>query len=592
MSVNMKTLAALFVAVSVAHQVLSVSLGDSMSRKMRQAKPAPVDCKMSAWSEWGPCNPCTKTTHRSRGIEAFGQFDGTVCNQALGDRKPCKTDAMCVKEPKEPCTAMEFQCDSGLCIKKRLMCNGDNDCGDWSDEDACEQEGRRPCGNMDLELSEMGRIAGHGVNILGSGPRMNPFNNEYFNGLCSRVRDTTTLAYHRLPWNIGVLSYETKVEEAASKEIYEDMHSLIKEIMKETTDTINVDLSFKFTPTEESNTSISASVGHTQQLEETDMIKQVSELTVTKNKSFMRVKGSVQLSTYRLRSNSLMLTETFLEDVAALPVQYEKGQYFRFLEDYGTHYTTNGRLGGEYELVYVLNQENVRTKEITERMMQECIKIGVKADLSFMEGQGGLEVNEKPEHCDKFTSSQTEQSEGKALIDKVMSSVRGGTVDAAAAMRTKIEKQGLLDTATYESWARTIINSPVPIHSDPEPIYNLIPLKMSHSQERRENIRLATEAYVAEYSVCKCQPCQNGGTVSQIDGKCICLCKPQFEGLACETVRSDLLKGQPIVQEGNWGCWSAWSNCSGGKRSRNRICNTQGLTDATCRGETVSTDYC
>lgn len=65
-----------------------------------------------------------------------------------------------------------------------------------------------------------------------------------------------------------------------------------------------------------------------------------------------------------MRSNSLMLSEIFLEDVANLPVQYEKGQYFRFLEDYGTHYTRNGKTGGEYELVYVLNMDSVREKSM------------------------------------------------------------------------------------------------------------------------------------------------------------------------------------------------------------------------------------
>lgn len=76
----------------------------------------------------------------------------------------------------------------------------------------------------------------------------------------------------------------------------------------------------------------------------------------------MRVKGRVQLSTYRLRSHDLHLAEEFLEHVKSLPLQYEKGIYFAFLEDYGTHYTKNGKSGGEYELVYVLNQDTIKTK--------------------------------------------------------------------------------------------------------------------------------------------------------------------------------------------------------------------------------------
>lgn len=76
----------------------------------------------------------------------------------------------------------------------------------------------------------------------------------------------------------------------------------------------------------------------------------------------MRVKGQVQLSTYRMRSHLLRVAEEFLQHVRSLPLEYEKGVYFAFLEDYGTHYTRNGKSGGEYELVYVLNQDTIKAK--------------------------------------------------------------------------------------------------------------------------------------------------------------------------------------------------------------------------------------
>lgn len=84
------------------------------------------------------------------------------------------------------------------------------------------------------------------------------------------------------------------------------------------------------------------------------------------------MKGKVQLGTYRLRSRSLEFSETFLDDVDALPAEYEKGQYFGFLEDYGTHYTKNGRSGGEYEFIYVLN-----SKVLTQK--RECLMLYILA---------------------------------------------------------------------------------------------------------------------------------------------------------------------------------------------------------------------
>lgn len=76
----------------------------------------------------------------------------------------------------------------------------------------------------------------------------------------------------------------------------------------------------------------------------------------------MRVKGKVQLATYRMKQRGLEVDQLFLDSVDALPLEYEKGAYFAFLEDYGTHYTKNGRSGGEYELVYIMNSDEIKHK--------------------------------------------------------------------------------------------------------------------------------------------------------------------------------------------------------------------------------------
>ncbi|KAK3527267.1 hypothetical protein QTP86_018615 [Hemibagrus guttatus] len=582
---------------------VGISVGDFMQGFKREArelnKPAPIDCKMTAWSEWAPCDPCTKTKHRSRGIERFGQFGGQRCIEPIGQNAVCIPTTQCVEDPPPVCSRNEFLCETGFCIKSRLVCNGDNDCGDYSDEEECDKI-RSPCGTVVVAESDIGQGAGYGINILGSGPRMNAFNNKLYNGICDRVKEPSTLTYNRVPWNVAVLNYETLVEETTSNEVYKDTHSVLSELTKDITTKTSIGLSFKFTPTE-LPAEDSISTGIKSDSTNGEIIKMITEHSDYNERSFFRVMGRVQLGTYRMRSRGLEVTQTFLDDVDALPIEYEKGQYFRFLEDYGTHYTRNGKAGGEYELLYVLNSKVIKDTKKTERLLKDCLKIGIDANFEFTGNISASLQADKITPLDKCTDvkvSGTNTDQSEPLIDEVISAVKGGTTASAAAMKSQLSKTGLLDWSRYVEWASTLTSMPALIHSDnkntPEPIYNAIPLTFPDAQPRRENLQRALNEYMEEYSVCKCQPCQNGGTVAQIDGSCKCLCSVQFEGIACQNIRPQFSKNneQPIEQLGNWGCWSSWSSCIGGRQTRTRSCNTDGLVGATCKGDTVSEEYC
>ncbi|XP_077418473.1 complement component C7 [Vanacampus margaritifer] len=109
---------------------------------------------------------------------------------------------------------------------------------------------------------------------------------------------------------------------------------------------------------------------------------------------------------------------------------------------------------------------------------------------------------------------------------------------------------------------------------------------------KRFNLDRALEEYLSESEPCHCLPCRNNGLAVMEEGVCKCICKPGTSGLACEN-RSGVVHEEPDVTDGSWSCWSAWSTCHGGHKSRIRSCSNpppQGGGQA-CKGdgsETVS----
>ncbi|XP_062984200.1 complement component C9 [Elgaria multicarinata webbii] len=594
---------------------------------------APIDCLLSRWSEWGPCNSCAKERYRSRSVVKYGQFGGKPCVESLGDRQSCVPDTPCPEE--EVDCGNDFTCENGQCIKSRLMCNTEDDCGDVSDEDNCEDMRPAPCRDRIIDVSEIGRTAGRGLNILGMEPKGSPFHNEFYNGVCDRVRDGNSGIYYRKPWNVAVLNYDTKGDKRFTSEDYDDQVTTLKHMFSSRDQTFKTSLSLKLSPTEaraeaaplldtgdvaalpaETEDAAAplpegadAPAAETEDAAKVPVKKEVGgrlkfdftasrstnisnflEESKGKKQVFLHVKANLELGNYIMRRRDIRLTDTFVDDLKYLPSTYDRGEYFTFLEMYGTHYAHKGTVGGRYELVYVLDQETMSKEGVTTEDVSSCLGYNINVDIA----SGSFIAEHRNNDCNKGRSTHGETSSSKPIIHDVISLVEGGKTIALARLKEMLSRDGkVIDVEDYVQWAATVPDSPTVIKQDISPISTLVPLKMHDSELKKRNLEQAVEDYVAEYNVCKCQPCQNGGTVILVNGRCECGCSAYFKGEACEIPTSTLRPGQ-VATDGSWSCWSSWSSCEHGEHVRTRRCNNpeRSATGKPCAGEETEAGHC
>lgn len=74
---------------------------------------------------------------------------------------------------------------------------------------------------------------------------------------------------------------------------------------------------------------------------------------------FIRLWSKVETAHFKMRTDKLMLHEDFYISLMELPEEYDFGMYSRFFNTFGTHYVTEGTMGGTLEYVVVVNKTSM-----------------------------------------------------------------------------------------------------------------------------------------------------------------------------------------------------------------------------------------
>ncbi|XP_028642554.1 complement component C8 alpha chain isoform X2 [Grammomys surdaster] len=563
-------------------------------RATRAVTPEAVACQLSNWSEWTDCFPCQDKKYRHRSLLQPSKFGGTICSGDIWDEASCYSPTPCLRQAQ---CGQDFQCrETGRCLKRHLVCNGDKDCLDGSDEDDCDDARVTEDDCQQYEPIPGSERAALGYNILTQQEAQSVYDAKYYGGQCETVYngDWRRLQYDptcerlyygdddkyfRKPYNFLKYHFEALADTLISSEFYDDANDLFSKIKKDKSQSNSI--SFGIGPIK--NITVEAAVSWS---DASSFLKELSKYN-EKKYSFMRVSTKVQTAHFKMRRNNIVLDEGMLQSLMELPDQFNYGMYAKFINDYGTHYITSGTMGGIYEYVLVLDKEKMGIYGVTVEEVKKCIgggiglkfedNLNVKGDLS-----GGS--------CDESGDGNIDKRKKDLGVKDIISRVQGGSPGWGTGLTHNSS------AITYRSWGRSLKYNPVVIDFEMQPIYQLLRhTNLGPLEAKRQNLRRALDQYLTEFNACRCGPCFNNGEPILEGTTCRCQCSMGRQGPACERrVIEEMEVMEGAKADGRWSCWSSWSECRGGSQEMRRQCNNPAPQNggAPCRGKSLQTRAC
>ncbi|XP_015704178.1 complement component C6 [Coturnix japonica] len=533
----------------------------------------PINCQLGDFGPWSECDPCIKKQFRVRKLLQPSQFGGQACTEPLVQSRPCFPAKLCNIVDVD--CKNKFQCENGRCIAKQMECNGENDCGDSSDERHCGRK-KVVCSRKFESIPGVNLISS-GFHILSGESKGEVLGNSFNGGECRTVRRNETRKSYRVPANLEAVSFQVIDEE----------------------DDVKSDFYRDLTPLSDSDVGSSTSSHSSQrrsgipglfskkrkvQITSSSSFKKAIEASHEKNSNFIRVHKVISVANFTMKESDLQLSDVFLKALNQLPLEYNYALYSRIFDDFGTHYYTSGKMGGSYDILYQYSSEELKNSGLSVDESMECIRTETTRRVFFRK--------KKKVSTECVTNKMTVKHEGSILesAERSVSLVKGGRSEYAAALAW--EKKGAFPGNTiFTNWLESTKDNPVVIDFEVSSIVDLVK-NIPCAVTRRRNLRRALREYAGRFDPCQCAPCPNNGRPVLSGTECLCLCQAGTYGANCE-IRAPGYES--VAVDGRWSCWSEWSSRDASfKRRRTRECNNPSPLNGgkPCKGEREEEEDC